>query len=475
MWWDHDIASSYVGERLGVDLAGVLVETLAIDRRRIGLAMRGHVYTRRRLTLPSSVLTAVKRMFFGYEARPPKLREYVYESKPQDRSVRLLTCGHLRPAVRGAEIGLAHWRCRDRLCPSCAEIRARDYASAARAFIDQRPPHRSFVGHIDGCDCSRDCEGGLRVELERPTMLFCTLTQPKRPVHRETAAAAFDRLMASWREIQNVKTWLGKAFRGVFVGGCRAVELKYSPAGARHGKHHVLHSGWHPHLHCIFEVRRGVSKSDAQRVLGELWARASPGSSRAAQDVQTVDQNNIGQVCKYPLKLPPLVDVKVIREAALVLADRKTLVGFGEWRAFLKVGRERRDAMAPVRPPLHMAEQRVSTLARKDGVVSFMRRRGRQWYSTTKEVREVRDAILWDPRTFAQRDRFERKLAAAKVDNEKRDAANLPKLELPEQPPIDHERRAWWDRFAPPPTGPPVAEQQPEQQEMQWEVKTWSK
>jgi hypothetical protein len=196
-----------------------------------------------------------------------------------------------------------------------------------------------------------------------------------------------------------------------------------------------------------------------------LWSEACPGSDVRAQKIKPVDQRNIGQLCKYPLKLPPLVTVDIIREAARTLADRKTLVGFGAWRAFLKEGRYLRDLHAPKRPALHLADQRISALAKRDGVLSFTKYQGGLVNVKQRDIREIRDAILLDPRTFLERDRFDRQLAAAKMENKKRVANNMPQLDLPEMPPIDHLRRKWWDRFAPPPTGPPPAKPQPTQLE----------
>lgn len=419
LWWRGDIASAYVAERLGVDLGDVLTLTDAAERNRIADAMHGFVYTKRRRKKPRNCL------------------DHEWVSEPIDRSVRVWACGHLRPAFRGFEIGIAHWHCRDRLCPDCAERRAREYASAARPFVESR----------------------------KGAVLFVTLTQVKRPTHRESAAAAFERLMVTWRKCQNKKSLPGRRFAACFVGGARAVELKYTQRGEQKRKHRILYSGWHPHLHLLLEVRDGVTVAEASRALLEIWGGAAKGSDDNGQNVQLVDERRIGQLCKYPLKLPPLVSVDVIREAAIVLADRKTLVGFGTWRAFLKEGRILRDQREErPRAPIHMADQRLGSLARPDGVISFTKRRGRMWAAEFRDLRAIRDSILADPRTFAQRDRDQKRLDDELAgENELREQAGLPEaiMKAPRAP--SPGRRSWWDRFAPPPIGPPKPAKQAEQ------------
>lgn len=427
LWWQDDIAGAYVAERLGFDLPDVLEVTHAPDRHRIGAALAGHVFTKRRHKKPASVL------------------DHEWTSEPVDRSIRILSCGHLRPAYRGNELGVAHWHCKDRLCPYCAERRAREYSSAARAFIaDRVKAKRFFVGGDDG----------LRVLEHRVQILFCTLTQLKQPTKYETAQQSYDRLMGTWRRMQNSKSKLGREFAKHFVGGARAVELKYSQKGDKHGAHVVKYSGWHPHLHCLFEVRWGVNTGDAIRCMHKLWQECSPTSTGAGRDVQLVDNRRVGQLCKYPLKLPELVNVETIREAAKVLADRKTLVGFGTWRGFLKEGRALRDDGKADKAPLCMADQRISTLCRRDGVVSFTARKGKMWEVRIMDLRFVRDAILKDPRTFDQRDRD---TAALHKRNAQKLAEDSGARVEDEFAPVQacETRREWWDNFAPPPLGPP--------------------
>jgi hypothetical protein len=406
LWWGDDIEVD-VAERLGIDIGDVLETTSAEDRRRIAGAMRGHVYTKRRRKKPRNVLD----------------KEWV--STPVDRSSRLFSCGHLRPAIRGGtEYGLAHWWCKDRLCPSCAAHRARDMGGALRAWIEHR----------------------------QAPVLFGTLTQPKFPRSRETATEAIDRLLAAWRRMSNKKNASGRLFHAHFVGGARAIELAWAQSGDQHGKHKVVRSGWHAHIHALFEVREGVDPGEAAGVLQRLWLDASAGATPGAQCVVPVDDQRVGQVTKYPLKLPELDTPDVIREAAKALADRRVVLGFGDWRACLGKGRELRDADAETRKPILLADQKLTTMIRRGGVVSFTMRCGRQWATTTRPVADVRRALLADPTTFAQRDRELRHLRELlETENAERKARGLqPIRDIQREPrPIDDERRRWWQQWAP--------------------------
>ncbi len=431
LWWHGDIASAYVAERLGFDLPDLLELTGAAERTRIADAMVGHVFTKRK------------------RKRPKHLLDHEWVSTPIDRSARVYACGHLRPAFRGSEPGVAHWHCKDRLCPDCSERRANEYKGAARAFIAGHQP-RYFVA------------GARGLEIHRVPILFVTLTQPKRPTNSEAAGAAFDRLMASWRRLQNTKSENGREFRRVFEGGARAVELKYARKGERNGAYVIPFSGWHPHFHALLQVRVGITVAEAASVVARLWREVSTGAK--APDIAVVDERRIGEICKYPLKLPSLATVGIIREAAMVLADRKTLVGFGSWRAILKQGRELRDEGKERPPPVHIADQRLGTLARKDGLITFTKRRGKFWDTETRDLRTVRESILADPRTFAQRDRDE---SRREDDNKQRVKDGLELLDTRAPGPPCPERRSWWDSFAPPPIGPPSAKPQPKQMEIE--------
>jgi hypothetical protein len=295
-------------------------------------------------------------------------------------------------------------------------------------------------------------------------VLFVTLTQEQRPAAKESAQFAYDRLQRSWRRMTNTKTSSGRNFAAHFAGGAKAIELAWSPAGKRNkdGKYKAF-SGWHPHFHCLMEVRPGVDKADAIRTLFQLWATASPGARPGAQHVVEVDDNRVGQVCKYPLKLPELDKPKIIRAAATVLADKKTIIGFGSWRSFLSAGRELRDAKEP-RPTakLRLADQRLGTLIRREGVVTFTHPTMKQSLTIALPVRLVRESVLRDPRTFAQRDKaradFEEQAAA---ENAERRKVGMPDLvDVP--PPMCPERRKMWDEWAPRPVPKLVKQSEPE-------------
>lgn len=348
-WWDGDELGLATSCALGVDVGEVLESSRVVDRRRIAAAVKGHALTR----------------------------------SGSERSDRLFSCGHLRPAIRGTEVGLSAWSCGDRLCPSCAESRAREYASALRAFASSR---------VD--------EGYRHYAV--------TLTQQKMPVVSETCSQSVDRIIDAVRRLTNSGSANGRRVRSYWAGGIRGVEITWSPRGKRRKDgSRVEYSGWHAHIHAIFELKEGVDDDDALDVIIDEWLKVSPGASEHAQYVQFLDDRMIGETAKYPLKLPDLDRPWLVRDAAMSIAGRRMLDGFGSWRSALGKGRLLRDLGAPPRVPLKMADAGVSCLSEPpESLVSFTSFKGRDGITSFyRSVGEIRSRVLRDPRTLKQRDR----------------------------------------------------------------------
>lgn len=287
------------------------------------------------------------------------------------RDMRLRMCGRVHPALCGERMGLAHTWCRDRMCPACGEMRARQLGSALRAWTTHRAEQ---TGHRS------ESKGGAR-------LMFVTLTQPKRSASEETATEAVGRAMQAIRDLTNPRTLLGLSVRGgavkkqvkgekftisgdgVVQGGARALELTYAARGQSIKGHRVEYSGWHAHFHCVFELAPTVSFHQAQRTLTMAWT-ALTGASPAALDFQPLNMTRVGQLAKYCVK-PGQFAASGMVEAARALEGRKLIDGFGTWRGCAGKGRELADAAAEEKKTdaVRVADQAVgdvSTLAEQE-------------------------------------------------------------------------------------------------------------
>ncbi len=370
-WWENDRASLFVAETLGVNVRAALEASRPADT----------VDDKGKLVVGRATIVRA----FGRE---------VLTRTGQPRSARIKDCGHLRPAMRGRELGLCHWRCKDRLCPSCAGRRAREMASALLYFAKLK------------------ADSGSRI-------LFVTLTQKKHDITDEDCAGAMTRWLATWRNMTSKRGHTGRAFCEMFAGAIRGVEVTWSPKGKKHYDGHVVkYSGWHAHGHILVEVRPGFTLRQATAEIKKLWRWATPKGeiSGAAQSVQQVApvaeggeekaRSHIYEVCKYPLKLPGTSSPEVLRAAGIALASRKTLDGVGEWRGALGEGRKLRDLAEGKEPtaPVRMADQRVRALKTPEGILSFFEHKGRNAGAFYMPTSKMRAAVLNDPRTFDERD-----------------------------------------------------------------------
>jgi len=220
--------------------------------------------------------------------------------------------------------------CRDRACPRCMHIRA------------------VRLGHTLRGACEMRIEKGAK-------LLFVTLTQPKRHYMAEGASGAVTRILKSFARLTRTSSRKrNERFREIVSGGVRSLEAVWSGQGKKHWlpprpdrgekrkswlkrrrlSHVVQFSGWHAHLHCVFEIAPDEDPAEFEAELRSVWAWASEGSDpRAACNVQALKLEAVGQCTKYitkPFELPE----KRARELFKAVHARRMVEGFGEWRSW---------------------------------------------------------------------------------------------------------------------------------------------
>jgi len=233
------------------------------------------------------------------------------------RASRIAGCGTLRAAVVQSTstgtinaTGFAADRCRDRLCPRCAAMRAHELGHDLRLLI----AHEAEARKADGT-----------------RLYFVTLTQPKDA--SETPAQALTRLHRAWARTVHKRWVAGERLRETVIGGVRAIELTYSD-GVTPNKHgYVPRKGWHAHVHAIVEAR-GTPRQWWPE-MRKRWIEVTGGDD-AAQHCQPLTERRTGQLCKYPLKPFELKDRKVIRSVALALDGARMIDGYGSWRGWMR-------------------------------------------------------------------------------------------------------------------------------------------
>lgn len=238
----------------------------------------------------------------------------------QSRELRLAMCGVAFLARRGGLTLFARRCCKDRLCPFCAARRSRMFAAALREYLADHP---------------------------WPWRVFVTLTQLKRP--GEPACRAMDRLLAAWRRFTE------RFAKRMLRGGVRSLEVTARKAGTVVGEHEVKYAGVHAHLHTVLDVTgawviapvlRRPTRRNKRGDLGErprvtllaaAWVASSPGAAEVGFDLQEVTDDNVYQICKYPVDFSGLVDLidgapGYVRAVLAALHGRRTVALFGAWR-----------------------------------------------------------------------------------------------------------------------------------------------
>lgn len=234
----------------------------------------------------------------------------------RDRGASIFLCGQLFPALLpDGKVVIMARPCRDRACPRCMHARSVRIGTAL----------------TDACKYRTD--RGAR-------LLFVTLTQPKKHAKDESAAGALDRVLDSWGRLTRTSSAKNNyVLRDMTCGGMRSIECVWSPRGKEHVRdgrviHRVKFSGWHAHLHCIFEMYEGVTVEDFTDELRGTWAWACPGSvPRLCVNVQELDGARVSQCAKYctkPFELPDERALQLFR----AVESRHMMYGWGDWLAW---------------------------------------------------------------------------------------------------------------------------------------------
>lgn len=255
----------------------------------------------------------------------------LYAAELPARAARVAGCGTLRAAVvqnvctrAVTATGYAADRCRDRLCPRCASMRAHELGHDLRALIEHEEHGRAAEG---------------------TRMFFVTLTQPKDS--SETPGQALARLARAWQRTVLKKWKAGERLREVVCGGVRAIELTYSDGRTPNKHGYIAKEGWHAHIHAIVEASTNVRAWWPQ--MRARWL-AMTGGDGSAQHCQALTQRRIGQLCKYPVKPFELRHRKQVRAVALALDGARLLDGWGRWRGWQgRADRLRRQPVAKLR------------------------------------------------------------------------------------------------------------------------------
>lgn len=237
----------------------------------------------------------------------------------RERSQHVERCGRLRlakaTAPNGAErYGVAPWRCKDRLCPVCGHLRAREQGWRLRQFIE-----------------ARECWDRL---------LFVTLTHRKRPIEEETAEQAIKRIGRDLLRVFDTKFAAGRELARVFEGALFVIELTWSPKGTRLNpatgqSYYVAFSGWHAHAHALMEVSEGVKNGFAANRILTHWTKTAD-AEIGAQYIKNANPRNVGQLCKYVLKPMSIENPFRLRQAAAAVANIKSERARGEWKGWKK-------------------------------------------------------------------------------------------------------------------------------------------
>lgn len=252
---------------------------------------------------------------------------------------RIRRCGDPVALLRVGDGAIAweHRWCRDRACYSCARSRSRRLATELRTSVESRPDARRLY--------------------------FVTLTQPRFP--GESCSRAWDRSMRAWTALRH-----HPAFREL-LGGVRVTEVTYSQGHERATR---KIPGWHVHMHLVVELREapcnercpacsgtrkrvdasGRARGERCRTCGSrvtmpsgvmpdaivamlsAWRKFSGGVPQA-QCAVPLDSSNVGQLAKYLTKLWNMPDSHA-RELFDAATGRRTIDGFGAWRAWRRFG-----------------------------------------------------------------------------------------------------------------------------------------
>lgn len=187
---------------------------------------------------------------FGADGEP--MVGYLAE-EPDDlakRSRRIAHCARVQTVrVRDGKATLALSCCHDRMCPMCADRRARRNAIAIAALV---------------------------AKMDRPRFITLTLASSDAPLGDQ-----IDRLYAAFRKLRGWKAWKARCRGGIFAN---ENTLNLDIASGDYGR-------FHPHLHLIVD-----GEYFDQKFLSELWRKATGDSFIV--DIRAVTPERIGYLAK---------------------------------------------------------------------------------------------------------------------------------------------------------------------------------
>lgn len=241
-----------------------------------------------------------------------------YRTRPTERypdgmCVReiIYACGHRCTAKRGGEYLIRAYRCRARPCPRCARAKA----------MKDGPIMQRFVATRTGAGA---------------TLLAVTLTQLKIREDDEDAGQAYQRLRASLRALRQHHASFGDRFRQMFAGGNDSFETTYSAEGGA-----TRYTGFHAHVHGLWEVAPGIDPIDAAREVVDMWLVVSGGADPKAQRIKIATPEHARYFAKYATKgMEEAPNPGAIQSLYEGMRGRRLQQAWGTWRADKRTGRK---------------------------------------------------------------------------------------------------------------------------------------
>lgn len=166
----------------------------------------------------------------------------------------------------------------------------------------------------------------------------------------ERLSDGLDYLQQGFRYLTAIGNKITKAFKYLFVGGVRSIEIK-------RGKNSGL---WHPHAHCLFIKREDTQFRDDAKFLMAAWntvlctvhgeiAKWGSVDYKAIQGVKDIDTGckAICETFKYATKFDWQNDAKDIPEIMEALKGRRLIVPFGSVKDMLNESSIEHDMILP--------------------------------------------------------------------------------------------------------------------------------
>lgn len=221
-------------------------------------------------------------------AKHARVRRHVINSLHDDpelrkRARKLCDCCSF-PSIRVDQAGKPRpslGRCRDRMCPLCAEFKGKEAATRV---------------------------SGLLERAREPRFITMGMKSGELPLGEQ-----IDRIFKAFRDLRRGRAWPARVRAGLY-----AIEVTYNADTGL----------WHPHLHIIYD-----GGFFPQALLSQLWHAVTGDSKivdiRSVRDVKEAG-NYIADYVAKPSKVTTWPRVKVA-EFAAAMKGRRLLGTFGEW------------------------------------------------------------------------------------------------------------------------------------------------